>query len=280
MVSNLLQLLRVKDWSKNVFIWAPIIFSGHFKFYNEVLDVLVVTIFFSIVSSCIYIFNDIHDYDDDRLQTVKSKSKPIANGDVSVNNAYIFFIILFLLFNLCWLFNSNVAIVLNLYFIINIIYTLKIKQIVILDIFTISTGFLLRVFAGGLVINVQPSPLMLITTLSLALFLSGIKRKSELVMFGCHSRLVLSKYSIHLLDFIIQTSLICCIVFYTFFTISANPEFILTVPLVMYCFFRYIYLFDKYDLSLSPFDTISKDIHLVITIIIWFLMTCYFIGAI
>ena len=174
--------------------------------------------------------------------------------------------------SLSWFFNEKVTFILFIYLIMNIFYTLKIKEIPLLDILSIAFGFLLRVFAGSIILNVSPSPWILTTTLCFALFLAGVKRKSELMLFGAKIRPVLDKYSVSVLDLVIQTSLTTSIVFYSLFTITSKPELIVTIPFVIFGFFRFIYIFDKYDLSSSPVDILLKDFQLMANFILWFIL--------
>ena len=272
MLLNLFRLLRAKDWIKNIFVIAPLVFSGQFLLLNSVYDILIVMIFFCLSSSAVYIFNDIHDFEIDRLHEKKLKIRPIANGSISIPFAYSFFYFFFILMSLSWFFNEKVTFILFIYLIMNIFYTLKIKEIPLLDILSIAFGFLLRVFAGSIILNVSPSPWILTTTLCFALFLAGVKRKSELMLFGAKIRPVLDKYSVSVLDLVIQTSLTTSIVFYSLFTITSKPELIVTIPFVIFGFFRFIYIFDKYDLSSSPVDILLKDFQLMANFILWFIL--------
>ena len=121
MLIDFLRLLRIKDWVKNFFVIAPLVFSGEFLNINSVFNVLIVMIFFCITSSAVYIFNDIHDHKADRLHPKKSQSRPLAMGRVSVTYAFILFSFLVILMSFCWFFNEKVTAVMFIYLIIDII---------------------------------------------------------------------------------------------------------------------------------------------------------------
>ena len=175
------QLLRSKQWIKNLFVLAPLIFSGRFTEWNAIKDSLITFVLFSLVSSIVYIINDIKDVEFDRLHPIKRRIRPLASGKVRKQEALLLTALLALFaLKLTLLINPKVTITVLTYVIVNIIYSFGAKKLPVVDIFLIASGFLLRIYAGALSISVPISSWMLITTFSLALFLASVKRLQEL----------------------------------------------------------------------------------------------------
>jgi len=186
-IKALVRSLRPYQWSKNFFVFAPIIFAQKLLDWQATSQVFAAFCIFCLISGGLYLFNDLLDYEEDRKHPKKS-SRPIAAGIISRKAAFITFIILSI-FSLSssLLLRKEFFLIVLAYFIIQILYSLKLKHIVILDIFIISAGFFLRVIAGGLVITVPLSSWLLICTILLALFLSMSKRLHELVLLNANA---------------------------------------------------------------------------------------------
>ena len=273
---DLLTLLRPKQWIKNLFVFSPLIFSGSITSPSAIIEATVATIFFCVASSSIYIINDYHDIEKDRLHPVKSKTRPLASGAVSKRAAIILFIVMAgFLFIVGPQLSSALPIII-LYFVINILYTFYLKHQPVIDIFTIATGFVLRVYAGAMAIDVEVSTWMFVTTLCLALFLASVKRKKELTGVGTAGRKVLSKYSVELVDKYAQMSSMGALVFYSLFVLSERPELAVTIPFVIYGLFRYWFTVEQLDRGESPTDALYSDWQLGITVICW-AATCAYI---
>lgn len=273
----LLKLLRPKQWIKNLFVFSPLVFSGSLTNTSSVIEAAIATLFFCIASSSIYIINDYHDIEKDRQHPVKSKSRPLASGAVSKPAALIMFAVLAsFLFIGGYKLTAALPIII-LYFFINLLYTFYLKHQPVIDIFTIATGFVLRVYAGAMAIQVEVSTWMFVTTLCLALFLASIKRKKELTGSGTAGRKVLSKYSVELVDKYAQMSSMGALVFYSLFVLSERSELAATIPFVIYGLYRYWFTVEQLDKGESPTDALYSDWQLGFTVICWAACCAYII---
>lgn len=280
--------LRVKQWIKNLLIFAPLFFS--FNLFNKV-DVLntVLTFFsFSFAASFIYIINDIKDKEKDKLHPRK-KFRPIPSGILSIRNAYLIAISLLLvsISILLYLNIPNLIFIIVSYIILNILYAYYLKNISIYDCISISIGFELRIIAGCMAINVIPSDFILIVTFFLALMLAFIKRKGELNSLSNDSvnhRSVLKYYNNSLLDKYIFASASITIIGYLFYTIDAevianigNDYLKYSVVFVVYGILRFIQLteIDIYKKEGDPTTLIYKDRPIQLTLIAWVVFVAF-----
>ncbi len=281
-ILKLIELIRPKQWIKNVFCFAAILFSGNLLNWDKLSINLIAFIAFCGISSCVYILNDIADVENDRNHK-KKRFRPIASGDVSVKEAWGFFALLILLTAAACIFLLPMyfGIVIVLYFLNNLLYSTKLKHIVLLDVFSISIGFMLRVIGGGFAIDVAISSWMIITTIFISLFLGISKRRAELANAeeagtAVKQRKVLNEYSI---DFVEQMNTIAAtgtILSYALYTASEKTittfhtdKLIYTTPFVIYGIFRYLYLIHKKNLGESPSSIVTKDIPIIVTGILW-----------
>jgi 4-hydroxybenzoate polyprenyltransferase len=270
---GLIRLLRPKQWVKNGFVLAPLLFTGLFLDISAVTHVLITAALFCVASSASYIVNDIQDIERDRLHPVKSKSRPLASGSVTFKNAIVLLFALYAVLILGWWFEPKVFVVLLGYTGLNLAYSFVLKHQPVIDIFSIALGFVLRVLAGAVALDVPVSGWMFTTTLSLALYLAAVKRSQELSHNGSDSRLVLKKYSKPLVDRYAEMSATCALVFYSMFVMASKSEFIATVPLVLFGLYRYWYIVDVLKGGESPTDALLRDWPLLITILLW-IATC------
>jgi 4-hydroxybenzoate polyprenyltransferase len=276
---DLLTLLRPKQWIKNLFVFSPLIFSGSLTNVTAIIEATIATIFFCIASSTIYIINDYHDIEKDRLHPVKSKKRPLASGAVSKRAAIVLFLVLAsFLFIGGYKLTAALPIII-LYFFINLLYTFYLKHEPVIDIFTIATGFVLRVYAGAMAINIEVSTWMFVTTLCLALFLASVKRKKELTGVGTAGRKVLRKYSVELVDKYAQMSSMGALVFYSLFVLSERSELAVTIPFVIYGLYRYWFTVEQLDRGESPTDALYADWQLGLTVISWAACCAYIIAT-
>ena len=265
----ILILLRPKQWIKNLFVFSPLVFSGSLANTSAIIEATIATIFFCIASSTIYIINDYHDIEKDRQHPVKSKTRPLASGAVSKPTALIMFALMAgFLFIGGYLLTAALPII-AIYFFINLLYTFHLKHQPVIDIFTIATGFVLRVYAGAMAINVEVSTWMFVTTLCLALFLASIKRKKELTGSGTAGRSVLQNYSVELVDKYAQMSSMGALVFYSLFVLSERSELAVTIPFVIFGLYRYWFAVEQLDKGESPTDALYTDWQLGFTVICW-----------
>lgn len=273
-ISAFVKLLRPKQWIKNLFVFAPLIFAKHVFEYNYLMAVIAAFILFCLISSGVYVLNDIIDCEKDRLHP-KKKNRPIASGIISkAEGAILLSVLLPLVLAASFFVDVYFGFVILLYFVNNILYSFKIKHMVILDVMSIAVGFLLRVIGGALVIRVYISPWILLCTLLLSLFLGFSKRRNELVVLeaGAEShRKILEEYSLEFIDnmlSIITASTVMAYSLYTFST-DSNYNMMVTIPFVLYGIFRYQYIIYKKKEGGSPEETVLSDIPLIVTIALW-----------
>ncbi|MBR2316947.1 MAG: decaprenyl-phosphate phosphoribosyltransferase, partial [Spirochaetales bacterium] len=272
-----LRLIRVKQWMKNIFIFAPLIFSHHLLNIQDITKTVTVFFAFSLVSVLVYIINDIHDCKQDAIHPEK-KSRPIASGTVSKSQALITGIILFIAgISIAFLVKRpQVIITLLAYLIINMLYTFFLKQIAILDVFIIAVGFCIRVIIGAVAIDVQPSQWIISTTFAISLVLGFGKRRHELLSLkqeAVEHREILGEYTPRLLDIMIAVSSSITAISYMFYTMESGiSKLFYTFPLVLYALFRYLYLIYDKNKGGKPEEDLINDKGIIITVILWGLM--------
>jgi decaprenyl-phosphate phosphoribosyltransferase len=270
-----LRLLRPRHWIKNLFVLAPLIFSGLFTRRASALLAIFGTLLFCVAASFVYVFNDLADLPNDSLHPIKRHSRPLASGAVSVTTARVLLVVLGALMMAGSLVSVPLVAVLIVYIALNVFYSLWLKRIPVVDIFCVAAGFVLRVYAGAAVINVPLSSWMLITTLSIALYLAAIKRREELAVQGDAARAVLGEYTLPLLDRFALMSSVCAMVFYSLFVVTTRPVLAGTIPLVLFGIFRYWFLVDRHGRGESPTDALWSDRQLAVTVVIWGLLCAY-----
>jgi len=279
-VLKLIELIRPKQWIKNLFCFAPILFAGQLMNLHLFEINIVAFLSFCGISSSIYILNDIIDIESDRSHR-KKRFRPLAAGDVSVKQAVILFIILLVV-------TIVISLTLNIYFLIaivtylliNLLYSFKVKHVVILDVFFISFGFILRVAGGAAAISVPVSSWMILTTIFISLFLGISKRRAELSQADAmdlqKQRKVLDFYAIEFTDQMNTIAATGTIICYALYTVSEKAvstfhteNLIYTTPFVIYGIFRYLYLIHKKNLGESPTQIVTKDIPIIINALLW-----------
>ncbi len=278
MVIDYFRLLRIPQWIKNLFVFVPILFSQHLFDWYYLNNVLLAFITFSLTASMVYIFNDLIDVEFDRQHPVKKK-RPIASGKISPHKAKItlavlYVVIVLLLTQLNWQFTYALA----AYIFINFLYTVKLKNVIILDLFCIASGFMLRVLAGAYVIDIYISNWLILTTLFLALFLAVMKRRSELVaQVGDNStRVVLKDYTEKLLDLITAIAAGGLIISYGLYSISSrtvtqfsSEYFVYTSVFVVFGVFRYMFLVHKKSKGENPTEIMLTDLPMIINTLLY-----------
>ena len=263
------KLMRPEQWVKNTFIFAPLLFSGLLIDMLSVQHTLSAFVIFCLASSATYVLNDYKDIENDRKHPVKSKKRPLASGEVNKQQACILMMALYSLVALSTLFYPKVVAVAVAYLLINVAYTFYLKHQPVLDIFTIATGFVLRVYAGTVSLEVPFSSWMFITVLSLALFLATIKRGQELVKSGNKARRVLQYYTSELADKYATMSATCAILFYSLYVMSEKPDMVYTIPFVLFGLYRYWFIVESKGAGESPTDALLEDRWLQLTILAW-----------
>lgn len=284
MIKNYFKLFRITHWIKNFFVFIPLIFSKHLLDQNYLLQVVIGFFAFSLVSSLVYIFNDISDAESDRKHPQK-KFRPIASGVISKRHAIISMFILFVLVVLIsFQVNTSFILILVSYVVINIFYTLYLKNIVIVDLACISLGFLLRVIGGALIIYIYISSWLILTTLFISIFLAVMKRRSEIVLnTENETRKVLGEYNLSFIDQISSISAACVIICYALYSVAERTvEYFQTENLVyssifvVFGIFRYMYLVFKKSKGENPTEIMLTDIPMI-TNLVFYSVTVYFI---
>lgn len=276
---DLVQSLRPTQWTKNFFIFAPLVFAKEFFELDLWIKTGATFAIFCFFSSALYLVNDLLDVEEDKLHPKKSQ-RPIASGRVAPSQAVVAGVILAVLsLALAFLLNTNFFIVCAIYGVLQLAYSLKLKHVVILDVFIIAAGFVIRVVAGGLVIQVPLSSWLLICTTLLALFLAMSKRRHELVLLEGNApahRPILKEYSAYLLDQMIGVVTASTVIAYCLYTVSeetvkkfGTSNLIFTTPFVLYGIFRYLYLVHQKGKGGSPEELIIRDKPLLLAIVLW-----------
>jgi 4-hydroxybenzoate polyprenyltransferase len=284
---QLFKLMRPTQWWKNGFVLVGLFFGHAWSDPQLLTQALVGMVAFCLVSSSVYILNDILDREADRLHP-KKKYRPIASGTIPVTTAAYIGIALFIFGTVLAWWVSWIALGLIVFYAgLNIAYSAVLKHVVIIDAFVISAGFMIRVLVGTLGIGIIPSQWMLLCTTMVTLFLAFTKRRAEFILVAQHQeqgRKVLSQYSPELLDSLIGITAACTILSYSLYTTSADTirlhhtnYLIFTVPIVAYGIFRYLYLLHRWNAGENPAQELLADPHMLGTVVAWALLTVFLI---
>ena len=283
-IIRIFELIRPKQWVKNLFVFAPILFAGKLMDLPMLLTNILAFASFCCISSSVYVLNDIIDVESDRVHK-KKRYRPIAAGYVSIKQAKILFVFLIVLTAvLSSMLPVLFLITISAYLVNNLLYSFKIKNVVLLDVFSISIGFILRVIAGAVAIDVSVSSWMIITTIFISLFLGISKRRAELSGPNQDNlekqRKVLSDYDVIFVDQLNTIAATGTIISYALYTVSEkavnafhSDKLIYTTPFVLYGIFRYLYLLHQKNLGESPTQIVTKDVPIIINSLLW-LITC------
>ncbi len=280
-----ISLLRVKHWIKNGFVFAAIIFSKNLFNYEDWALVILTFFGFSFIASSSYIINDIADKEKDKKHPLK-KERPIPSGKVSIKEAIVV-AVFSLLLGVFFLYYVNLKTLAlgALYFILIVLYSFSLKNIVLIDIITIAAGFDIRAVAGATAINVEISPWLIVSVFLLALFLASMKRRQELLKLKESSsfhKKVLKFYSVELIDQINPILTSTVLISYIIYTLSPRTvshfgsDMIYTIPFVVYGILRYYFLIYKTENLGDPTSILLKDKPLILNILLWLLFSIYF----
>lgn len=278
MIKDLIILARPKQWTKNLILFAGLVFSG--RFLNMLLISKAVIAFgvFCLLSATIYTFNDVLDLEQDKNHPTK-RMRPLASGRVGVGQAVVFALFLFVLaMAFSFYLNRSFQIIALCYLLLMVMYSLSLKHLPILDVVVISVGFVLRALAGSVIIPGLISPWLLVCAFLLALVLGFGKRRHELVLLeesSHHHRKVLTEYSPELLDAMIMIAAGSTLMAYSLYTFSATHSryMMATIPFVAYGIFRYLYLVHIKGEGGSPESILTGDKPMVTAILLWGLVT-------
>ncbi len=284
--NSYIKLLRISNWAKNFFVFVPAFFSKHLFEEEYFYSVLFGFITFSIASSAVYVLNDIVDAPKDALHYHK-KERPVASGIISKRNALFFGLFFFAALVMLSLQSDPVfALVIWSYVAINILYTFFLKEVVIVDLFCIASGFLLRVLAGALIISVYISNWLILTTIFLSLFLAVMKRRVEIAnsVNASDQRIVLKDYSLDFIDQIVGMTGSGVILSYALYSVAertvnlfGSERLVFTTIFVIFGMFRYLYLVYKKGKGENVIEILLTDLPMMLNLIFYISVTLYII---
>jgi 4-hydroxybenzoate polyprenyltransferase len=260
-------------------VFAALVFSKHLFERGPLLRSLLAFALFCGLSGAVYLLNDVADVERDRLHPVKSR-RPIASGELPLRTAVWIAVALGLLALAgAWLLGGAFLASAACYLALNLLYSFRLKEVVIVDVLSVSLGFVIRAVAGGVAIGVAVSDWLLICTVLFALFLSLSKRRHELTSLSAAAaghRAILAEYSPYLLDQMIGVVTASCLMAYAFYTTAEETRqkfqtdrLAWTIPFVLYGIFRYLYLVHQKEKGGSPTDVLLTDRPLLLDVVLW-----------
>jgi decaprenyl-phosphate phosphoribosyltransferase len=280
--STYLKLIRPKQWIKNFFVLAPLVFAKQLFEPEPLLEAVKAFVGFCLMASSVYIINDIADVEADRSHPEK-KYRPLAARSMPISHA---FVILTLCLVACGFIVAGIdvryLVCIALYFGMNLAYSFKLKEVVLLDVFIIAAGFMLRVLGGAYAIQVQVSNWIVLCTMFVSLFLGFAKRRSELVQAqeagSMAKRKVLSLYEVGFIDQMLTIAAAGTVISYALWTVAprtlevfGTDKMIYTTVFVIYGIFRYLNLIHMAQPTESPTDAITSDRTIISTVLLWVL---------
>jgi 4-hydroxybenzoate polyprenyltransferase len=282
---DILRLMRPYHWVKNIFVFTGFVFGSDYNDFELFFSICMAAFAFCLVSSGVYILNDFVDIEKDKLHREK-RNRPLASGKVTKRAASIVLILLEIIgIVIGYSVSVWVGTILFLYILMNICYSYKLKNIVIIDVFCISLGFMMRILVGTVGVGITPSKWLLFCGMMLTLFLGFAKRRAELKSLSqvsAEQRKVLNSYGSVFLDEIITICAGGSILSYGLYTMSEQTikfhnteQLMYTVPFVVFAIFRYMFLLKQRNFGEDPSKELIKDPHIVISVLGWSLSTVY-----
>ena len=286
-IKDFFNLIRIKQYSKNFFLFAPAFFAAKLTNPQVLLSLISALIAFSLVASSVYIFNDLQDRAEDKKHPEKNK-RPLVTGAITAKQAKIIMVLMaFLGLGLAILINFEFLILLIGYSILMVFYSWKLKHIALIDVFIIALGFVMRILAGGIVAQVFISSWLIITTFLLALFLALTKRRADLRLYqktGTRVRKAIEGYNQEFLDAIIVIMAVATIIAYLMYTFSPQvferfhtDQLYITGVFVVFGILRYLQLAFVYQKSVNPSEVLLTDRILQVDLILWLATFAYII---
>ncbi len=280
-LAALLKAMRPRQWAKNVFVFAALVFDGQLLQVDPLLRTIFGFVLLCAISSSVYLFNDLADIEADRQHPVK-RNRPIASGQLPIPVARLASVILAAsAITAGFALRREFGLIITLYFLSNLLYSLWLKHTPIIDVLLVASGFVLRVGGGVSLIEVSRfSPWLYVCTTLLALIIGFGKRRAELILLqeqaNTHRR-VLDGYTIGLLDQLIVVVSASTIMAYSLYTFSAenlpaNHTMMLTIPFVLYGIFRYLHLIHVENAGGAPDELFLTDPPLMVTLLMWGLL--------
>jgi 4-hydroxybenzoate polyprenyltransferase len=278
-----LKILRPSQWLKNVFILAPLIFAKHLFDLSYIWHEVLAFLGFCIISSIIYIVNDIFDREADMLHPIK-KNRPLASGAIGISTVCIILIILLAsLLSLVPYLHLYFWYTVIIYAILNLFYSFKLKRVVLVDIFIISMGYMLRVLAGVFAIEVEISSWLILCTMFISVFLAISKRRGELILSSAdesfNARPVLRQYELGFIDQIMTVAASGMAISYALYTVAERTvnifkteNLIFTTVFVLFGIFRYIFLMRNKKTEDNPMHLLLNDMPMIVNVLLWFIV--------
>lgn len=275
----LLESLRPAQWAKNGFVFSALAFSRSLADWHRTITVTAAALVFCVISSAMYLLNDVLDAPEDRRHPIKCL-RAVASGRISARTATSVGTLLALLaLAVAWGLDRGFFLVVVLYAGMNLMYSGGLKRVALLDVFLVAAGFILRVLGGGIVIHVELSAWLIVCATLLALFLALSKRRHELVLLGetaSEHRSTLANYSPHFLDQLIAIVTASTVMSYSLYTFSEDvrrkfpgKRLELTIPFVLLGIFRYLYLVHRREGGGNPTRTLFSDPGLLSVVLLW-----------
>jgi len=278
-LSNL-RITRPNHWIKNLFIFAPLFFAGRFFNVVDLLQGLHLFIAFCALASAVYVFNDLKDRNADKLHLSK-RTRPLASGEMTKKNAIILIVALLMITVLMAVsFPISTIVVMMSYLFLNLLYSVWLKHIPIVDIFLVASMYIIRIYAGGAFYNIRLSAWIILCTFFLALFLVIAKRKAEFNALDNknETRKVMQLYNNAFLDHMLTISVTFSLVSYSLYLVSFNDSVMLyAFFFVLFGMMRYLYLVYRYNLGQSPESIVVKDPWMIASILGWIIYNAYFL---
>lgn len=265
-LKNILKLMRIKHYLKNGLIFLPLIFNSQLFEIKPLLMTFYGFISFCLISSAVYVINDIKDVEKDRMHKIK-KNRPIASGAISIKEAILLFIVLTissLCINIFIIKEFGSILLISLYLILNIMYSLGLKNIPIIDVVILVSGFVIRVIYGASITSIEISKWLYLTVMSGSFFMGFGKRRNEIIKQGNDSRAVLKYYTKDYLDKFMYACLVLTLMFYSLWSVDTSTtakfgeNMIYTIPLVMIIFMKYCLDIEGNSYG-DPVDVITSD---------------------
>ena len=287
---QILKLIRIHQWTKNLFVFAPLFFSGQFLDKEKLVLSAFGFLCFCLAASSIYIINDLFDAEKDKLHPTK-KDRPIASGKISKPFAVVlFFILITTSFTTSLFISKGLFAVIFSYFILNLLYSFGLKQISLVDIFIVSIGFVLRVAAGGVLTSIPVSHWLYIMTFLLALFIAMAKRRDDVLILnetGSEMRKSVKGYNLEFISSAI--SILCAVLVVSYLLYITSPEVVarfegkhpyISTLFVIMGVLRYLQITLVQANSGSPSKILLKDLFIQLVLVLWvlfFITIIYFI---
>jgi 4-hydroxybenzoate polyprenyltransferase len=278
MLVNLLKTMRPKQWPKNVFIFTALVFDEKLFTPAPLLKTIATFILFCLTSSAVYLINDLADIEKDRQHPTK-RLRPLPSGQLKRSVAIAAAVLIPLItMPLFFLLDPHLGLIALVYLLMMITYSFVLKNIVILDVLTVAAGFVLRVAAGAVVVEVERfSPWLYICATLAALFIGVGRRRHELILLAENAnehRASLNEYSLPLLDEMISVVASATVIAYSLYTFSApnlppNHAMMLTIPFVLYGIFRYLYLIHVKNQGGTPEEIFLRDLPIITALGLW-----------